>query len=156
LRTSVAALRGEPKPAPATGTLRDLIFGLSDYDVVLTDTYHLAINAWAQGVPAVCLVDEGGADWSVNSGEPNMRRDKRVDLYSQLDALGLIVSLRGLRRRGPREVRRVIQLLRTPESLAVVRNRIDALRDQSFESIVTRLEEGTRDAAREDRHLLTN
>ncbi|GAB3392832.1 hypothetical protein GCM10027568_20870 [Humibacter soli] len=156
VRTSVAALRGVPKPSPAPASLRDLIFGLSNYDVVLTDTYHLAINAWAQGVPAVCLVDEGGADWSVNSGEPNMRRDKRIDLYSQLEALGLIVSLKGLRRRGPQEVRRVIELLRTPESLAVVRNRIDTLRAQSFESIVTRLKESAQDRTHEDRRLLTN
>lgn len=155
LRTSFAALRGVPKPVGPRNDMRSLIFGLSDYDLVLTDTYHLAINAWAQGVPAVCLVDEGGAEWNVNSGEPNMRRDKRVDLYSQLEALGLIVSLKGLRRRGQQEVRRVVELLRTPESLVVVRNRVRTLRDQSFESVVARLAEDTPTSARVDHRLLT-
>jgi hypothetical protein len=117
----------------------ELIYGLGDLDFVLTDTYHLAINAWAQGTPAICLVDTGGAGWNVNSGEPNMRRDKRVDLYSQLDALGLIVDLAGLGRRIPREVDRVIELLARPELLAVTADRIALQRKQSVDSILAAL-----------------
>jgi hypothetical protein len=139
LRTSVAALRGMPKPASESVGLREVIFGLSDFDFVLTDTYHLAINAWAQGVPAVCLVDEGGSGWSVNSGEPDMRRDKRIDLYSQIEALGLIVKIRGLNRRVAHEVDRVVELLTDSRMLGVVLNRIDTERRQSFDSIVAQL-----------------
>jgi hypothetical protein len=139
LRTTVAAVRGVPKPAPARSDIHDLIYGLSDFDVVLTDTYHLAINSWAQGVPAVCLVDRGGSGWSVNSGEPNMRRDKRVDLYSQLDALGLVVDLSELGGRTAQEAIRIAELLENTELIAVVTARIAEQRRQSLESVVAQL-----------------
>jgi hypothetical protein len=68
-----------------------------------------------------------------------MRRDKRVDLYSQLDALGLIVDLAGLGRRIPREVDRVVELLARPELLAVTADRIALQRKQSVDSILAAL-----------------
>lgn len=139
LGTSMRSLRGAPKEPSRRLDAGELIYGLGDLDFVLTDTYHLAINAWAQGTPAICLVDTGGAGWNVNSGEPNMRRDKRVDLYSQLDALGLIVDLAGLGRRIPREVDRVVELLARPELLAVTADRIALQRKQSVDSILAAL-----------------
>lgn len=70
----------------------DLFERIAGCSVLLTDTYHLAVNAWRIGVPAILLVDRaGGSGWNVNSGGP-AGRDKRHDLYSQLDALPLLVS----------------------------------------------------------------
>lgn len=139
LRTRYATLRGIPKTASARPPVKDLIHGLGDYDVILTDTYHLAINAWAQGVPTICLVDHGGKAWNVNSGEPNMRRDKRVDLYSQLDALGLVVDLTSLGRGTATEVERVAELANDEGFLTVVRERIATQRGHSMDAIVSAL-----------------
>ena len=139
LGTSLRSLRGVPKEPRRPVDAAELIYGLGDLDFVLTDTYHLAINAWAQGTPTICLVDGGGVDWSVNSGEPNMRRDKRVDLYSQLEALGLIVDLAKLGRRIPQEVDRLAELLAQPESLAVTAGRIEAQRRQSMDAVLAAL-----------------
>jgi hypothetical protein len=143
LATAMRSLRGVPKPSPAVGDAKELIHTLGDLDVVLTDTYHLAINAWAQGTPAICLIDQAGPEWSVNSGDPNMGRDKRVDLYSQLDALGLIVDLTRLRRRIPREVDRVVELLERSDVLAVAGERIARQRRQSMNALVASLSQPT-------------
>ncbi|MGN6198944.1 hypothetical protein [Humibacter sp.] len=139
LGTSIRSLRGVPKADDGRLDAQDLIYGLSDFDVVLTDTYHLAINAWAQGTPTICLVDQSGTEWSVNSGEADMGRDKRVDLYSQLDALGLIVNLTRLGRRVSREVGRVADLLDRSDLIEVASKRIAEQRRQSMDSLVAAL-----------------
>ncbi|MFE1247414.1 hypothetical protein [Streptomyces sp. NPDC058735] len=40
---------------PGDHTLGDLIGVLPRYRLVITDTYHLAVNAWGAGTPAVCV-----------------------------------------------------------------------------------------------------
>jgi hypothetical protein len=136
LLTTVTALRGVRAPHPPTSA-RELIHGLTSYDVILTDTYHLAINAWAQGIPAVCLVDDGGPVWSVNSGDPDSRRDKRIDLYSQLDALGLIVKVDDLVGGSRAQSDRIAEYLETRGLLDVAFDRVSALRGQSSAAITS-------------------
>ena len=36
-------------------SLGDLLAALSRYQIVITDTYHLCVNAWRMGVPTVCI-----------------------------------------------------------------------------------------------------
>lgn len=60
--------------------------------VILTDTYHLAVNAWRIGTPAILIHDRPtSTGWNVNDGGA-AGRDKRHDLYSQLDALPLLIA----------------------------------------------------------------
>lgn len=71
----------------------ELFMKIASCQVVLTDTYHLAVNAWRTGTPTILLYDRRpGTGWNVNSGE-GVGRDKRHDLYSQLDALPLLVDV---------------------------------------------------------------
>jgi hypothetical protein len=59
---------------------------------VVTDTYHLAVNAWNMGVPAVMVADVmEDKPYSVNSGARFAWRDKRYELYSMMEALHLFV-----------------------------------------------------------------
>lgn len=59
---------------------------------VVTDTYHLAVNAWNLGVPAVMVADvKEDKAYSVNSGVRFAWRDKRYELYSMMEALHLFV-----------------------------------------------------------------
>lgn len=71
----------------------DLFERIADCRVILTDTYHLAVNAWRIGTPAVLVRDRpSGKGWNVNDGGA-AGRDKRQDLYSQLDALPLLLDV---------------------------------------------------------------
>ncbi len=76
-----------PERAAHQPPLDELLDQVKSFRAVITDTYHLAVNAWRSGVPALCVLDAPGAKWSVNSGAPDSARDKRWDLYSSLDAL---------------------------------------------------------------------
>ncbi|MEU3887022.1 hypothetical protein [Streptomyces sp. NPDC029041] len=40
---------------PGSPTVGDLVGVLPRYRLVITDTYHLAVNAWGAGTPAVCV-----------------------------------------------------------------------------------------------------
>lgn len=61
-------------------------------DVVVTDTYHLALIAWNFGVPAVALTSPfDAAETNVNSGARFNWRDKREVFFSQYDALDFLL-----------------------------------------------------------------
>lgn len=61
-------------------TQGDLLSALPKYKVVVTDTYHLCINAWRSGTPAICFGDESG-----NSSQVLQDFKKRV-LYEMFNA----------------------------------------------------------------------
>lgn len=105
--------------------LAELLAQVASFRAVITDTYHLAVNAWRSGVPAVCVLDAPGRRWSVNSGAPENARDKRWDLYSSLDALAF-TTVGGVhvgRRR--REVARLARLLADEQAVVSVVERVE-------------------------------
>jgi hypothetical protein len=60
--------------------------------MVVTDTYHLGVVAWALGIPAVMFFDPvSPAAQNVNSGRMHYWRDKREVFFSQYDALDFLV-----------------------------------------------------------------
>lgn len=111
------------RPSPTALPFPELINQLSRCDLVLTDTYHLAINAWRLGIPAVCVLDEP-AVWSVNSGAAGARRDKRAELYSQIEATGLLVAGQDVRRRGRKVAQGLVDYLEDGSRLAVTHGRV--------------------------------
>ena len=58
-RQFVARLLGFKLPGkyPTPG---EILSELSGYEFIVTDTYHLCINAWRMGVPAVCIGEGAG------------------------------------------------------------------------------------------------
>ncbi|GAP47042.1 uncharacterized protein SAZU_1779 [Streptomyces azureus] len=46
---------GHIAPRPGRHTIGDLVAVLPRYRLVITDTYHLSVNAWGAGTPAVCV-----------------------------------------------------------------------------------------------------
>ncbi|MFJ8464827.1 hypothetical protein [Streptomyces swartbergensis] len=46
---------GHIAPRPGRYTMGDLVGVLPRYRLVITDTYHLSVNAWGAGTPAVCV-----------------------------------------------------------------------------------------------------
>lgn len=105
-------------------TLPALLGAVASYRAIITDTYHLAVNAWRSGVPAVCVLDAPGRQWSVNSGAPGSARDKRWDLYSSLDALEYSTVGTWEARRTQREVARLAELLSDRPAADAVREHV--------------------------------
>lgn len=97
--------------------LGELLDRVQHASLVLTDTYHLAVNAWRLGTPAILLVDDPESPSDVNGGSAHSHRDKRRDLYSQWEALPLLVHLPSVRGRHRSEVHRLAEHLRTQELL---------------------------------------
>jgi len=85
-----------PFPAPSGGRrfikVGDSLAMIRCAKVVVTDTYHVAVNAWARGVPAICV---GGIlsklEFDLNSGYRFSSIDKRYSLYEMLEALDFYV-----------------------------------------------------------------
>lgn len=115
--------------------LTELLDRVRDASLVLTDTYHLAVNAWRSGTPAVLLVDDPQGFSDVNGGSAHSHRDKRRDLYSQWEALPLLVHLPSARGRHRSEARRLAEHLRTPELLGVTWGRLRALEDRALTAL---------------------
>ena len=82
----------EPSRGPGSPPLDELLATVRGARFVVTDTYHLAVNAWNLGVPAVVVADVSeDKPFSVNSGARFAWRDKRYELYSMIEALHLFV-----------------------------------------------------------------
>ncbi|MFC4243702.1 hypothetical protein ACFOYW_09980 [Gryllotalpicola reticulitermitis] len=112
-------------PMPATTELLDQ---LSRHTLVLTDTYHVALNAWRLGTPAICLTDAPrAAGWDVNTGGIETARDKRAELYSQFDAAPLLVDSHQLAGPTPALAGRLTAFLREEQPLAVIHDRVAEL-----------------------------
>ncbi|APG25502.1 polysaccharide pyruvyl transferase family protein [Syntrophotalea acetylenica] len=72
----------------APPTPGDLYRMLGRYQLVISDTYHVCVNAWRLGVPAVCIGQALVADAdNINSGSRFAWRDKRQVFYGMNDAL---------------------------------------------------------------------
>lgn len=137
MSTYRSAARGGAASHPGLST-RELVREIARCRLVLTDTYHLAVTAWRLGVPAVCVIDHPGGAWNVNSGEAGSNRDKRVDLYSQLDAVNFLVDSAALgSSAGARgAVDRIAAQLSDPGVLDVPAQRLSALVGQSRSLLV--------------------
>ena len=123
---------GRRTPMPATtATFAELLEQVAQSRLIITDTYHLAINAWRLGTPVICVVDRPKSIWSVNSGGVGVRRDKREDLYSQLECTRLLVSADSLPRKIDSVVGPLAGYLTDERLLGVTHERIAQLTAQS-------------------------
>jgi hypothetical protein len=86
-RAGFPALRAEERDDPPL--LGDLLTRLGGYAFVITDTYHVCLNAWRAGVPAVCIGDAlpNPAGYDVSTGWFGAWRDKRHVFYAMHDAM---------------------------------------------------------------------
>ena len=69
----------------------DLLRGLSEYELIITDTYHVCVNAWSMGIPAICLIDNTSTSIAVNQGSKYAARDKRVSFLWTYNAAPFIL-----------------------------------------------------------------
>lgn len=128
--------RSNDRIQPTISELFDLIASCS---VILTDTYHLAVNAWRLGTPAICLTDGDHQAWNVNAGEPGNPRDKRYDLYSQLDALPLLVDGRRLRSVRDHTAQAVAERLNDGTVVRIATSRVEKMAASSRSTLLSEL-----------------
>lgn len=77
--------------APLNGTAH-LLSALKNSSVIITDTYHVAVNAWNLGTPAICIGNPTPFSVrNVNSGAAFSWRDKRQTFFSMYEALDFFV-----------------------------------------------------------------
>ena len=74
---------------PGVPSLGDILSAVSRYGLVVTDTYHLAINAWRAGTPAVCIgtPQPGAGSWPLTLTDL-----KKHVLYLMYDASDLYIT----------------------------------------------------------------
>jgi hypothetical protein len=65
----------------------EVLSSLKDYALVITDTYHLSLNSWKWGTPAVCV---GECDAYRKS---SLSEKKKEIFYAMYDAMDFYVSL---------------------------------------------------------------
>ena len=84
-----------PCPVPkgrSFSTVGDSLSMIREARAIISDTYHVCVNAWTMGVPAICI----GGDFSkreldMNSGFRFLNFDKRHLLYALIYALDFYV-----------------------------------------------------------------
>ncbi len=99
----------------------DTLNGLRRFQLVVTDTYHLAINCLIQGIPAVCIHEPSPRSLrNANMGFREAMRDKRALLYMTHDLTELLVPSTDLQSRAHRALRAetVVALIRQRAALA--------------------------------------
>ncbi|MBB2933651.1 hypothetical protein FHX82_000671 [Amycolatopsis bartoniae] len=72
-------------------TLGDVFAALSRYKFIVTDTYHLCVNSWRAGTPAICIGSPQPANDSLE-GLLTLNDLKKYVFYSAYDAADFFVS----------------------------------------------------------------
>ena len=100
---------------------------LRQYRVIVTDTYHVCVNAWNLGIPAICLVENEFSE-TRNTGVLNYfsRRDKKQLFMSMYDALDFLVPTNELVNTDYRHARttHVADLLQSRLEILAIHERI--------------------------------
>ena len=125
-----------------------LLSALKHSSLIITDTYHVAVNAWNLGTPAICVGDttplEPSEMRSVNSGAAYAWRDKRQTFFSMYDALDYFVHAYELQnwRWSRRRIQHILQKLDDQKAIDEIVHRMHQHRDSveaELASEVTRL-----------------
>ncbi len=124
--------RVEQPPVARPVQVGDLYRMLQGCAVVVSDTYHVCVNAWRLGTPAICVADTipQHAE-SVSSGKGFAWRDKRACFYAMYDAMEFFTHAQELtdRKWRPRRVYQLSQLLGREEVARSITARMHAHRD---------------------------
>jgi hypothetical protein len=137
-RTGVLAAL-HPLPDVDAATSGEVLDSLAGHDVIVTDTYHLAVNAWSRGIPTICVTDPPrGTSWNVNLGDPRTPRDKRQVFCATIEADRFVVRSDELvrRRSAARAVQHAADALRDDAAVLRATGRLRQLRSHAEHDLV--------------------
>jgi hypothetical protein len=113
----------------AASNVHTALSGLSRHRLIISDTYHVCVNAWLLGIPAVCVAETEQSGIR-NAKVPNYfsRRDKRQLFMSMYDALDFFVPTNELENTDYRErrVAHISGLLEAGTITSVIRDKMEA------------------------------
>ncbi|MGY8911554.1 MAG: hypothetical protein ACKVIG_17075, partial [Flavobacteriales bacterium] len=99
-------------------TAGDIFKGMSNLSLIITDTYHVAINAIALNIPVVCLYEPSPQiKRDANMGHRYAWRDKRALLFQTNNMSDFLVSSEDLKREDIRneKIDNIISLINNKE-----------------------------------------
>ncbi len=116
----------------ALPNIADIYLQLKECTLVISDTYHVCLNAWRMGIPAICIgeaLPTGERNW--NSGYEYAWRDKRRTFYSMYDAMEFYVCKEELSSRvgRRRRVEQLISLIKKNDAITTIKSSIGQHRD---------------------------
>jgi hypothetical protein len=136
---ALRAMAGEEPP-----WVGDVLSRLGRYAFVVTDTYHVCLNAWRTGVPAVCVGDAlpNPAGYDVSTGWFGAWRDKRQVFYAMHDAMEFYLFREELADRTAYANRLLYtaHLLREPAVIQAVAAGVRARRDAAERELLATLQ----------------
>jgi len=124
---------------PRLGDLFELV---RRYRLIITDTYHVCVNAWRMGTPAICIGEaDPKSDWDSSAGPAFAWRDKRLIFHAMNDAQEFFVHASEIADPAWRRKRvdHLIWLLRQPEIVAGVRRRVQEQGGAVEQQLVARI-----------------
>lgn len=114
----------------------ELLSALSACRFVVTDTYHLCINAWRMGIPAICV------GMGASTSSDSLADKKKEILYEMYDAREFYVFGENLKTHSGKqhEITRAAAALRDPWLIAKIINNIERQRiaaEQRFDDALS-------------------
>jgi len=97
-----------------TWTLGDLLRQLGRYEFIITDTYHICVNAWRLGIPAVCI---GVEQPNIHAEQGTLTDLKKYILYLTYQAADLYFTPAQLR--APEALERAVSVLESSQPQAI-------------------------------------
>lgn len=107
--------------------VNEAIMNLFNFQVIVTDTYHICVNAWNLGIPAICLVEASySKSRNVNFGNYFTRRDKREIFMSMYDALDFLVPIEEFNHEELRTARitHLVDLINSQKAISSIQKKI--------------------------------
>ncbi len=71
-----------------------LLSSLSGYKFIITDTYHLCVNAWRMGIPAICIGEGAG---KISTSLNDKKKEMLYEMYGARQFYVFVESLRSFR-----------------------------------------------------------
>ena len=71
-----------------------MLSSLSGYRCIITDTYHVCVNAWRMGIPAICIGEGGG---KVSTSINDKKKEILYDMYGARRFYLFLESFRSLK-----------------------------------------------------------
>lgn len=110
----------------------DIFHLMKDFRLIVTDTYHVAVNAMVLGTPVLCVYEATPeSDRNANMGYREAWRDKRVMLFCGSNQSDLLMPAEDLknRKRARRKIDHVVDLLADDRTIEHWRNWISQERE---------------------------
>lgn len=110
---------------PEYKNLMELYDLLYKYDFIITDTYHLCLNAWKMGIPAICI---GSGSSLLDSALTDKKKEIFFNMYEAQDFYVYLEEVNDPEKRLTK-IKALEELIRTPKIIEQITRNIHQHRD---------------------------